>query len=105
MIDRTVLSAVAVGLCLLAGGPAHAGATQEEAAAAIAAAESAREQSAALKHEWNTVAPLIAEAQAAAESGAYDDAVALAGRAKYQSEAAIAQARHESDNWQKAVVR
>ena len=105
MIDKTIVRAGLAVLCLLVAGLAHAGASQEDAAAAIAAAETARERSAALKHEWNTIAPLIAEAQAAAESGAYDDAVALAGRAKFQGEAAIAQARHESDHWQKAVVR
>jgi hypothetical protein len=105
MIDKTIVRAGLAVLCLLVAGLAHAGASQEDAAAAIAAAEAAREQSAALKHEWNTVAPLIADAQAAAESGAYDEAVALAAKAKYQSEAAIAQASHESKTWQKAVVR
>ena len=105
MIDKTIVRAGLAVLCLLVAGLAHAGASQEDAAAAIAAAEAAREQSAALKHEWNTVAPLIADAQAAAESGAYDQAVALAAKAKYQSEAAIAQAKHESEVWQKAVVR
>ncbi len=105
MIDTSIVRTALLAVLLLAGGFAHAGASQGDADVAIAAAEAARTESARLKHEWNTAGPLIEQAKAAAASGAYDDAVALAGKAKAQSEAAIAQAKHESEAWRGAVLR
>ena len=105
MIDKSIVRAALLASLLLVGGLAHAGASQGDAEAAIAAAEAARAESARMKYEWNTIAPLIEQAKAAVVTGAFDDAVALAGKAKYQSEAAIAQAKHESEAWQGAVLR
>jgi hypothetical protein len=92
-------------LLLLASGPVLAGAGKGDAEAAIAAAEAARKAAADLHYEWNTIAPLLEEASAALTAGDFDKAVALANKAKYQGDAAVAQARHESEVWKGAVIR
>ena len=91
-------------LVLLASGTALA-AGKNDAEAAIAAAEAARKAAADLHYEWNTTAPLIEEAKAAMTAGDFDKAVTLAEKAKFQGDAAVAQARHESEAWKGAVVR
>ena len=91
-------------LLLLAAGPVLA-AGKGDAETAIAAAEAARKAAADLHYEWNTIAPLIDEAKAAVAAGDFDKAVALASQAKFQGDAAVAQARHESSAWKDAVVR
>ncbi len=92
-------------LLLLASGPVLAGAGKGDAEAAIAAAEAARKAAADLHYEWNTTAPLIEEAKAAMAAGEFDTALALANKAKFQGDAAVAQARHEGEAWKGAVIR
>jgi hypothetical protein len=92
-------------LILLASGPVLAASGKNDAEAAIAAAEAARKAAADLHYEWNTTAPLIEEAKVAMTAGDFDKAVALAKKAKYQGDAAVAQARHESEAWKGAVIR
>lgn len=73
--------------------------------AACAAAEDARKASAELKYEWNTIAPLIKKAKAAAEEGEYDKATKLCEEARLHGEAAIEQAKTQADRWKAAVIR
>jgi hypothetical protein len=90
---------------LMASGALWAAAGKTDAEAAIAAAQAARQAAADLHFEWNTTAPLIDQASAALEAGEFDKAVALANQAKFQGDAAVAQARHQKKAWRDAVVR
>ena len=92
-------------LILLASGTVLAATGKNDAEAAIAAAEAARKAAADLHYEWNTTAPLIDEARAAMTAGDFDKAVDLAEKAKFQGDAAVAQARLQSETWKDAVVR
>ncbi len=98
-------ASVSAVVLLLAAGTVFAGAGAADADAAIAAAEAARKSAAEAKYEWNTTAPLIEEAKAAAAAGDFDKAVDLAAKAKFQGDAAVAQAKHENEAWKGAVVR
>jgi hypothetical protein len=95
------------GLTLLASLWAGAALAADEQAytKACAAAEEARTMAAELNYEWNTVAPLIAKAGESASAGDYGKAVKLCNEARHQSEASIAQAKHEADAWRAAVVK
>ncbi len=73
--------------------------------AACAAAEEARKASAELKYEWNTIAPLIDKAKAAAEEGEFDKAAKLCEEARLHGEAAIEQAKTQAEFWKVAVVK
>ncbi len=98
---------VIAGALILAGFQAGLAQAADEAAykAACDAAEEARKMSAELKYEWNTVAPLIEKAGAAATAGDFGKAVSLCDEARLQSEAAVAQARQQADDWRSAVVK
>ena len=98
-------ASVSEAVLMLATGTALAGAGTADADAAIAAAEAARKAAAEAKFEWNTTAPLIEEAKAAAAAGDFDKAVDLATKAKFQGDAAVAQAKHEAEAWKGAVIR
>lgn len=73
--------------------------------AALAAAEAARKEAADLRYEWNTIAPLIEKAQAAAGEGDFAKAISLANEARKHGELAVAQSAYESEHWQESVVK
>ncbi len=95
------------GVLAFAGLNAGAAQAADEAAAkaSCAAAEEARKMAAELKFEWNTTQPLIAQGMEAASKGEYAHAVKLCETAKMQGEAAVAQAKQQSDTYKAAVVK
>jgi hypothetical protein len=72
---------------------------------ACAAAEEARKMAAEMKFEWTTIEPLIAKAGDAAAAGDFAKAVKLCDTARFQGEAAVAQAKREADDWRAAVIK
>lgn len=98
-----MIAGIALCIGLMAG--TSMAADKKAYKAACAAAEEARKASAELRYEWNTIAPLMKKADAAADSGDYDKAAKLCEEARLHSEAAIAQARKQADMWKAAVLR
>ncbi len=72
-------------------------ATAQDAEQAIAAAESARKQAAALKYEWRDTGKMIKQAQELAKEGKFVDAVNKARMAQRQGEMATQQAKAEAE--------
>ncbi len=71
--------------------------TQEDAAAAIAAAKQANEKARAEEYEWRDTGKLIKQAEKAMADGKYDEAVKLANKARRQAENAVKQKYSELD--------
>jgi len=103
-MTKQILIAGAALLVALSVAPAQA-ANEAGYTASCAAAEEARKMAAELHYEWNTVAPLIAKAGAAAKGGDFAKAVKLCDEARLQSEASVAQAKKQADAWRAAVVK
>jgi hypothetical protein len=72
--------------------------------AAVAKAEAANKQAAALKNQWTTTADALKAAQAAAAAGHYDQAVKDAQQAEALANASIAQAKEQATAWKQAVI-
>ena len=72
---------------------------------AFAKAEAANKAAAALKNQWTTTADALKDAQAAAATGNYDQAVKLAAQAEALAKASIAQAKEQAAIWSQAVIR
>jgi hypothetical protein len=70
-----------------------------------AEAEQLRGEAAAMGAEWLGTEGLLEAARDALEQGENDSALALVEEARFQAEAAIRQAEHESDAWRTRVVR
>jgi hypothetical protein len=68
-------------------------------------AEELRVDAAAMGAEWLGTESLLDAAFDAKEQGDPDKALALVEEARFQAEAAIRQAEHESGAWQDRVVR
>jgi hypothetical protein len=85
-------------------GPALA-ASADDFKAALAKAEAANQQAAALKNQWTTTADVLKAAQAAAAAGNYDEAVKAAQQAEALANASIAQAKEQAAIWRQAVIR
>ena len=68
-------------------------------------ANALRKQSAELGHEWRDTAGFLREAKKKAESGELEEARELVALAKFQAEAAIAQAEREAVIWMGRVPR
>ena len=80
---------------LMLGGPVFA-ADKGAAETAIAEAKAAGEVAKAAKGEWRDTAKMVKGAEDALAAGEFDEAVKLAGKAKFQYEAAEAQAKAET---------
>ena len=100
MLKRTIISAF-----LLVLSTAAIAADKTGFDAAYTAADAARKKAASVEYEWNTTAPLLKKAQAAAATGDYAKAIKLATEAKKQGEIAYAQSQHEAKNWRDSVVK
>ena len=74
-------------------------------AAQLAAAQSAQKAAASAGAEWLETGKLIDQAKRNAEQERWDTAIKLAMKAKQQGELAVAQAKRESDAWQRRVVQ
>lgn len=70
-----------------------------------AEAERLRGEAAAMGAEWLGTQGLLEAARDAVEQGEDDRALVLVEEARFQAEAAIRQAEHESDAWRDRVVR
>lgn len=103
MTKQILIASVAL-MAVLSAAPARA-ADEASYTAACAAAEEARKMAAELHYEWNTVAPLIGKAGAAAKAGDFAKAIKLCDEARLQSEASVAQAKQQADAWRAAVVK
>jgi len=105
MSNKNWMAAVAAAaLTALLAMPAQA-ADEAGYKAACEAAEAARKAAVEARYEWNTTAPLIKKADAAAAGGDYDKAVKLCNEARQQGELALAQARREAEDWKAQVVK
>ena len=70
-----------------------------------AEAEQLRMDAAAMGAEWLETGKLLEAAIDADEQGDSDEALELVEEARFQAEAAIRQAEHESGAWRERVVR
>jgi len=82
-----------------------AAATAASADGAIRQAETARRAAAEAGAEWLETGKLIETARQAADDGDFEQAAALAEKARQQGELAVAQAQREAAAWQQRVVR
>jgi len=67
--------------------------TNNDASAAIAAAEAANKKAKKAEFEWRDTGKIIKKAKAAAKDGEFDEAVKQANKAKKQAEMALQQAK------------
>ena len=79
--------------------------TVEEFNTALVEANEARKVSGSLGHEWRDTAKFLKAAQEAAVGGDLVEAMKLVAQAKFQSDAAIAQANREQSLWIGRVIR
>jgi hypothetical protein len=100
---------LAAALFLLAVPPPataqDAAATAESANSAIHQAETARRAAAEAGAEWLETGKMIDKARQAADDGDFEQAAALAEKARQQGELAVAQAQREAEAWQQRVIR
>lgn len=89
--------------CLLSAA-AHA-ATRSDYEAALAAAQAAEQRAQSLQNRWSTTESDLAAARKAASGKDYDQATALAKRARSLAELSIAQAQQQDTAWRNEVVR
>jgi hypothetical protein len=79
--------------------------TEIEFRYAYAAAEAAEKEAGALRNRWITTEASLSEARKAAESGDFDQAVALAKEAEALAKASIFQATSEKEAWKDLEIR
>ena len=68
-------------------------------AGAIEAAQMKQTEARELGHAWNTVEPLLRQAEAAWDAGDEEEAIRLATEARLHAELSIEQAAFESEAW------
>ena len=103
MIRTSLLSLAAV---LLIGGASSAlAATEADYRAALAAAEAANKEAAAIRNQWTVTATAIAAAKKAAEAGDFDKAVESSKEAEALAKASIFQAKSEKTLWKDMEIR
>ena len=97
-----LLAVTAAGITFASGG-----ASEAEFKAAMAAAEAANKEAAALKNQWTPTAQALADARKAATATDYGKALALARQAEALARASINQAREQEDAWKAtaAIIR
>lgn len=88
MLKKILTLCATVSLVL---GSAAFAADKAEAEKAIAEAKAAKGPAAEVKGEWRDTGSMLKKAEEALGEGKYDDAVKLAGKAKFQYEAGAAQ--------------
>ena len=71
----------------------------------LAEAEQLRLEAAAAGAEWLQTEGLLDEARDEAARGDMDSALALVDKARFQAEAALRQAEHESTAWRDRVIK
>lgn len=99
------LTGLTVALALGFAASAAAAASADDFKAAYAKAEAAEQQAGALKNQWTTTESELKAAQAAANTGNFDDAIKHAQQAEALANASIAQAKEQASAWTKAVIR
>jgi hypothetical protein len=94
---------------LLIAGATSAMAASSEAdfKAAYAAADAANKQAGSLRDQWTVTATALSDAKKAADSGNFDQAVALSKEAEALATASIFQATNEKDTnaWKALEIR
>ncbi len=100
---RTCLLSLAA--LLMVGTATAFAATEADYKAALAAAEAANKQAAALRNQWTVTAAAIAAAKKAAEAGDFDKAVASSNEAEALAKASIFQATSEKKLWKDLEIR
>ena len=104
MRTRFVIQAAVILSIAGAAGPAFA-ASADDFNAALAKAEAANKQAAAMKNQWTTTAATLMAAQKAAGEGKFDDAIKLAEHAEALANASMAQAKEQETAWTQAIIR
>ncbi len=99
------LIAAAFVLSLAAAGPALAVGDEAAYKSALAAAEAAEQQAAALKNQWTTTEQALTAAKKEAGTGDFDKATALAKQAEALANASITQAKEQATAWKNAEIR
>lgn len=84
---------------------AQAAETKATAEQAMAAAQAAWNETAQLGYWWLTTEKVMQEAKKQMDAGKFDEAKALADEAVLLSNATMAQAKRESENWQARMPR
>jgi hypothetical protein len=96
-----VISAV---LIIASAAPAFA-ASEADYKSALAAAEAADKDAAALRNRWTTTELSLAAAKKAAAAGDFDAATAAAREAETLAKASVFQATSEKDRWKDMEIR
>jgi hypothetical protein len=104
---RTLILALASALLIADATSAMAASSDADFKAAYAAAEAANKQAATLRDQWTVTATALSDAKKAADSGNFDQAVALSKEAEALAKASIFQATSENDTnaWKALDIR
>jgi hypothetical protein len=102
---RTSALALAAMLPLCGATSARAASSEADFKAAYAAAETANKQAGTLRDQWTVTATALTDARKAADSGNFDQAVALSKQAEELAKASIDQATSEKDAWKALEIR
>lgn len=73
--------------------------------AAYKSADAARMAAAEVGFEWRDTKKMLRQAKKLAEKGEYEQAIALANRAKRQGEFGVLQAEEQEKTWQSRVLK
>jgi hypothetical protein len=98
------IAAVSLMALVAASGSLQA-ATEADFTAALAAAEAANKQAAALRNQWTTTAATLAAARKAAADSNFDAAVAASKEAEALAKASIHQANEQKEAWKDMEIR
>lgn len=103
-MQKRWIAPIGMLLVLAAVSAAPAAGTEADFKAALAAAEAANRQAAAVRNQWTTTSGELAASKKAAAAGNYDDAVSAAKRAEALARASIVQAEEQAKNWRDAKI-
>jgi hypothetical protein len=102
---KRVLIPLAIAWLMTGIASAPAADSEADFKSAMAAAEAANKEAAALKNQWTTTAQQLAAAKQAAAAGDFDKAGSLAKLAEALAKASIAQAKEQQEAWRAAEIR
>lgn len=105
MLTKKTLCAGLLVAVFGVGGPTAIAADATSFKTSYDAAEAARKKAASVGFEWRDTRKMLKKAKALADKGDFEKAQQLTEKARFQGDAAYAQAGQQEEGWKAAVVR
>ena len=104
-MSKTMRNIVISAVLIMAGALPALAASEADYKSALAAAEAADKDAAALRNRWTTTEASLAAAKKAAAAGDFDAATAAAKEAEALAKASVFQATSERERWKDMEIR